>query len=443
MGERVSDSLRLSGSDSVRLFTNDREAVFIRRPNRFLIIAGEEDGREDLACHCPNPGRLIEFVFPGTRLILEKRVAGAEVRKGAKNRNTAKTGFTAAGLYYRSGVVPLFSSRANHAAERLILRRIIPGLRELYPEFTLGSSRFDFLCIDADGQRHLVEVKACSLVEYGVAMFPDAPSGRALKHLEELAVLTREGYRCHVLFVIVHGKPRVFTPNLHTDPAFAAALSRCGTAEGPAGPASGTSLRDCGGEPGRVSIHAALLRCDRLGKAVLARDYIPVDLGHGALAGSDCGNYLVILELPRDRDITVGSLGTINFEQGWYVYAGSARRNLSRRISRHLRKIRKLKHWHLDYLTCYAGRIKAFPIFSYRNLECELARRLRELGGKAIMGFGSSDCRCGSHLYYFTEPPMGNRAFVEMLLRFRHVEGLKGPAPGPDQKNGPKKPDPP
>jgi sugar fermentation stimulation protein A len=156
-----------------------------------------------------------------------------------------------------------------------------------------------------------------------------------------------------------------------------------------------------------------------------------VDLSHGTLAGSDGGNYLVILELSQPGDIAVGSLGTISFEQGWYVYAGSARKNLAARINRHLRKVRKQKHWHLDYLTAYAERIKALPVFSYRNLECELARRLGELGGKAVKGFGSSDCRCESHLYYFAEPPMGNRAFTDMLLRFRHVEGLKREPPGP------------
>jgi sugar fermentation stimulation protein A len=424
---------RSPGAEGLRLFTNDREAFFVRRPNRFLIIAGDEDGGE-LACHCPNPGRLIEFVFPGTRLILEKRMAGERSGRRMNGPGMAKTAYTAVGLYYRGGVAPLFSSRANRAAEVLILKKIIPGLRETFSEYTLGASRFDFLCIDSAGQRHLVEVKACSLVEYGVAMFPDAPSGRALKHLEELAALTREGYRCHVLFVIVHGNPRVFIPNLHTDPAFAAALGRCGNAVCPVPSAAVPEGREHGGfgpgafgGAGPVSIHAALLRCDRCGKAVLVRDSVPVDLSHGVLAESNGGNYLVMLELAVDRDIAVGALGTIRFDRGWYVYAGSARKNLSARINRHLRKVRKLKHWHIDYLTCYAERIKAFPIFSYRNLECELARELERLGGRAVPGFGSSDCRCESHLYYFAEPPMGNRAFVETLLRFRHREALTGP----------------
>jgi sugar fermentation stimulation protein A len=134
-----SPRLLRDGPGEVKLFTNDREALFIRRPNRFLIIAGDEKTGEELACHCPNPGRLIEFVFPGARLILEKRAGPAELpqkagRAGSKNARQAKTAYSAAGIYYRNRVAPLFSSRANMAAERLILDRIIPGIREIRPE---------------------------------------------------------------------------------------------------------------------------------------------------------------------------------------------------------------------------------------------------------------------------------------------------------------------
>jgi sugar fermentation stimulation protein A len=383
-------------AEEFSFFHNDAEALFVRRPNRFLMVAAA--GKKELSCHCPNPGRLIEFVFPGVRLILEKRSQGLG----------AKTGWTAVGLYYRDGVAPLFSSRANRAAEKLILKAIIPGLGKITPEYTLGPSRFDFLCIDERGRKHLVEVKACSLVEHGTAMFPDAPSGRALKHLEELAELSSRGYQCHVLFVVTHGKPDVFIPNLHTDPEFASALSRHKKA---------------------VAVHAALLRCDSAGRTRLVSAALPVDLSHGKLAESNSGNYLILLELAEKRSIEVGALGTVLFKAGWYVYAGSARKNLSQRINRHLRRQRKQQHWHLDYLVPFAsrgvGKLKALPVLSYRNLECDLAGELAKLGGKPVPRFGSSDCRCASHLYYFEEPPMGNREFVDMLLRYRHVEGLR------------------
>jgi sugar fermentation stimulation protein A len=148
---------------------------------------------------------------------------------------------------------------------------------------------------------------------------------------------------------------------------------------------------------------------------------VPVDLSHGSLAASGAGNYLILLELAETRNIEIGALGKIRFNKGWYVYSGSARKNLSARISRHLRKERKKKHWHIDYLTPYAKTIKALPIMSYRNLECDLAADLEKLGGAPMESFGSSDCRCSSHLFYFPAPPLSDRGFTEMLFRYRHV----------------------
>jgi sugar fermentation stimulation protein A len=239
-------------------------------------------------------------------------------------------------------------------------------------------------------------------------MFPDAPSSRALKHLEELALLSGEGYTCRVLFVILHGEPEVFIPNLHTDPAFATAMGRF-----------------CGGRRPAITAHAALLRCGEDGLAELVSPAVPVDLSHSALAASDAGNYLILLELPQSRRVETGALGTLDFKKGWYVYSGSARQHLSARIRRHLRKEGKKKHWHLDYLTPYALRLQALPIASRRNLECALAAELETLGGIPVKGFGSSDCRCASHLFYFSAPPESLRAFTEILFRYRHVEGLR------------------
>jgi sugar fermentation stimulation protein A len=157
----------------------------------------------------------------------------------------------------------------------------------------------------------------------------------------------------------------------------------------------------------------------------LIREKIPVDLSHGELAAGNGGNYLLVMEMPEDREIVVGSLGSIYFRRGWYVYAGSARKNLEQRLSRHLRKARKRKHWHVDYITPYTGRVRPLAIMSYRNLECNLAADMEGLGGKPVPGFGCSDCRCGSHLFRFSEAPLENRAFTDTLFRYRHEEGLR------------------
>ena len=370
-----------------RFFQNHREALFKARPNRFLITA--QDGDELLACHCPNPGRLLEYLFAGEKLILEKRTGPGP----------GKTQWTAAGIYHGRWTAPLFCARANHAAARLILRRIIPNLADIRAEYPIGASRFDFLCVDRAGARHLVEVKACSLIEHGVAMFPDAPSARAVKHLAELEHLSRAGYYCHALFVIVHGEPRCFMPNIHTDPAFALGLRR---------------FHEQGGR-----IHASLIHCDQQGNATLVEPEVPIDLSPCVLVDQDRGSYLMVLEIPQARRVEVGALGEIDFRAGWYIYAGSAQKGLSPRMSRHTRRVRKRRHWHIDYLTQYAVAITPLPIRSYRNLECDLARDMAALGARPIHRFGSSDCACESHLFYVPFPPLEHKGFVDTLLFYR------------------------
>jgi sugar fermentation stimulation protein A len=406
---------------TVQVFSNDLEAVFVRRPNRFLITAEDAAGKE-LACHCPNPGRLIEFFgfrghdIPGVRLILEKRKAGS----------AARTDATAVGLYYRGGItgkeaaVPLFSSRANRAAELLALHTIIPGLAEVRPEYSAGNSRFDFLCTDNRGRRHLVEVKACSLVEYGVAMFPDAPSERALKHLEELAELSGKGYICHVLFAIVHSTPRVFIPNLHTDPALAAGLSRLGTAVNPWTPGGPHKPAKLLRRKRNVLVHAALFRTNAQGAAVLTGASVPVDLSRGKLAESGGGSCLVVLELagmtesgingPETALFDPGKPGTTRFDPGWYVYAEPAPVSRTPRPGRRLLPLAKT-----------AKTVKVLPVLSCRSLEDDLSRELARLGGIPVR-LPAAQTGVFDRLYYFGECPLQNRDFIAMLFRYRHVE---------------------
>ncbi len=247
-------------------------------------------------------------------------------------------------------------------------------------------------------------MKSCSLVERGVAIFPDAPSSRALRHLEELAALSREGWTCHVLFLIQHGNPRVFVPNLHTDPSFAAALGRLAPA---------------------LDLRAVSLETAEDGRVRIVSDRVPIDLGHTDLAASDRGSYLVVLELPEPAEIETGSLGRIAFPAGWYVYAGSARKGLSARIARHLRRSGKRLRWHIDYLARQARSARGLAVASWDNLECEMAASLERLGGRGVPGFGSSDCGCPSHLFGFEVDPRKDRGFLDLLFYYRHERALE------------------
>ncbi|MCX7788115.1 MAG: DNA/RNA nuclease SfsA, partial [Spirochaetes bacterium] len=338
------------------LFHNDREAYFLRRLNRFRVeVMHPHEG--SYTAHCPNPGRLMELLFPGTKVILERdrdlegatltpEEQGDSDRTSRNHRKYRKTDWTLVAVYpvgpavpngsggrLKSGapnhVVPLYASRLNHFAETLVLPRLFPGARRIQREARWGNSKFDFFVEDAKGRGHFLEIKGCTLVAYGTAMFPDAPSTRAVRHLQELERATQEGFGSHVIFIFSHGPAERFVPNLHTDPAFASTLSRVAS---------------------RVRIHTYQIAADSGGWAWIQQEGIPVVLSHGQLAEEDRGSYLVSLFLEHEARITVGSLGERLFPQGWYVYAGSAQRGLTARVARHLR-FRKKVHWHIDYLS--------------------------------------------------------------------------------------------
>jgi len=122
----------------------------------------------------------------------------------------------------------------------------------------------------------------------------------------------------------------------------------------------------------------------------------------------DSGLYLLVFYLPESQDLKIGSRGVFTFQQGYYVYTGSAKRNLHARLSRHMRKKKTLR-WHIDYLSVEAQCIAHFAFFEPIFTECELNRRIVNLQGATmpVKGFGSSDCSCFSHLVYFETYPCG------------------------------------
>lgn len=111
------------------------------------------------------------------------------------------------------------------------------------------------------------------------------------------------------------------------------------------------------------------------------------------------GVYLLLISVGKDINVNVGSLGNLNFEKGIYAYVGSAQNNLEKRIGRHLRKVKR-KFWHVDYLlnNDNVAVLKALQKEGGRPEECRIAKKI---SGKdaLIKGFGSSDCKCKSHLF--------------------------------------------
>jgi Uri superfamily endonuclease len=117
------------------------------------------------------------------------------------------------------------------------------------------------------------------------------------------------------------------------------------------------------------------------------------------------GSYVLILWLASAKDVKVGKLGIISFAQGCYAYVGSAMGSAGfKRVERHLDVSagrRKTQKWHVDYLLTVSEVIETIEIVTQERIECGIAQKLgKNLSLACIEGFGSSDCRCRSHLFY-------------------------------------------
>lgn len=112
------------------------------------------------------------------------------------------------------------------------------------------------------------------------------------------------------------------------------------------------------------------------------------------------GSYLIIAEMDANKRVPIGKLGEVEFNKGFYVYVGSALNGLEQRIQRHLRENKKT-HWHIDYLLKHATVTDVFYKEDNVREECIIAKKF-EGALPSILGFGCSDCKCKSHLFYGT-----------------------------------------
>ena len=121
------------------------------------------------------------------------------------------------------------------------------------------------------------------------------------------------------------------------------------------------------------------------------------------------GSYILVIKLEEKKSIQIGKLGEIDFKKGFYVYIGSALNGLEQRINRHLRTNKK-KHWHIDYFLDFAEVIYILYKESETKEECNIVKRLdKQLF--SIPGFGCSDCKCISHLFY------GSKKIITQIIR--------------------------
>lgn len=191
------------------------EARFIERPNRFLSRV-ELDGKV-VDSHVPDPGRLQELLLPGARVLVEP-----------KSGSQRKTKYATVMVYAGDELISINSQLPNRFTRFLLDRQAIPefaGWRVKKQEYPLGSSRFDFL-LERGREQKLLEVKSVTLVEDGVARFPDAVTERGRRHVEHLAGAINEVRSSTVLFIVQRSDAQRFEPHWGRDPAFAAALRK-------------------------------------------------------------------------------------------------------------------------------------------------------------------------------------------------------------------------
>lgn len=363
------------------------KAFFVNRPNRFVVQITLDDCL--VKAHLPNPGRMWELLYPGVVLYVVPH-----------GDDTKKTRYRVIGIERDNIPIMLDTNYSNDVAEWLVNEKKIPGWEAYHVvrrEYTIGNSRFDLLLSDDADTQFLVEVKSCTLFGEKGAMFPDAITERGRKHLLELAKLQEEGWHTGVLLLVQWGRAQWFLPDYHTDLLFSQTFLEV------AGILDWKALA--------VQWDTSFSTPDVKGLCSFDRELLQRE-------AQDKGDYLIVLRLLEETELVIGSKGKIAFPAGYYVYVGSAKANLSKRISRHQRK-RKNKHWHLDYFRNACEWIAAVPIRTSDDLECEIAREMKKIAEWEIPGFGSSDCTCSAHLFGLQENPIHYEPFMKLVEDFR------------------------
>ena len=192
-------------------------ARFVSRPNRFVAQV-EQKGRQEV-CHVKNTGRCKELLVPGAELYVQR--SDNPARKTALDLISVKKG---------EQWVNIDSQAPNKVAEEWLKAGGL-GYKDIYvkPECKYGNSRFDFY-LEYEGRKAFMEVKGVTLEEDGVARFPDAPTERGVKHIEELMRCMENGYDAYICFVIQMKGVTRLEPNDRTHPAFGEALRRAAKA---------------------------------------------------------------------------------------------------------------------------------------------------------------------------------------------------------------------
>ncbi len=184
-------------------------AEFIERPNRFLTRVKFEGNIVE--SHLPDPGRLKELLLPHAKLLIKK-----------EHNPNRKTKFSTQAVWLGDELISINSWLPNQFVHFMLLNQLLPflnGFEFVKREITVGKNRFDFLVQQGKIKRY-IEVKSVTLVENGVAKFPDAVTERGARHVKHLSEMIDENIECMVLFVVQRSDASKFSPQWERDPIF-------------------------------------------------------------------------------------------------------------------------------------------------------------------------------------------------------------------------------
>lgn len=195
------------------------KAVFVERPNRFIIHCMLEETNEIVVVHLADPGRLKELLLPGNNVWL--------LHNDNPNRKTRWTAVLCESPS-KKGYVSINTTFPNQLVEKVLKENRLDefnGWRYKKSEFKLGVSRWDFLLENKEGKQLLLEVKSVTLGENGIGMFPDAVTARGTKHVKELISIAKQGeFETAILFVAQREDLHKITTASHIDPLFSKTL---------------------------------------------------------------------------------------------------------------------------------------------------------------------------------------------------------------------------
>ncbi len=207
-------------------------ARFVKREKRFLIHAELPDGRQVIA-HTNNTGSMRGCLAPNAEIWLSPATNPA--RKLKWTLELVRTVEDLAAGVKGGVLVGVNTILANHLVHEALIKGLIPGTdpsSNIRPEVKYGTqkSRVDFLITDSKEKRTWLEVKNVSLVENAHARFPDSPTERGRKHLQELEAMTTAGDRAILVFCIQREDALTVGPADDIDPQYGHLLRRAAAA---------------------------------------------------------------------------------------------------------------------------------------------------------------------------------------------------------------------